>query len=314
MTESRVVVVLGGDPTERAAVTAAVLGRARGSALVLTGYPHAVDPGLDTSENGPVEVRADDPAARLEAYLSGAVDPDDDVLAALAAGGDTPLAAVLGWEYARRAAVAGYWETVVVELDGDLAAVRRIAAAGDLAEFVESRWPAHVRFASMAAGDLADLRVREAHRLALLAQGVADFLAGPVEVVPAGSGAARTAAMVALARGVVEPQIAPDGEGGTGSTIRSPCDLLRRLAWRGSGSGWSWTDSGYRYLCRHCCVDVFSWDRILIRGAGASRYDFCPTRSCGPRTSYPPMLWAGRGSIPLSSSTLDGRQTHREDR
>lgn len=214
MTESRVVVVLGGDPTERAAVTAAVLGRARGSALVLTAYPHAVDPGLDTSENGPVEVRADDPAARLEAYLSGAVDPDDDVLAALAAGGDTPLAAVLGWEYARRAAVAGYWETVVVELDGDLAAVRRIAAAGDLAEFVESRWPAHVRFASMAAGDLADLRVREAHRLALLAQGVADFLAGPVEVVPAGSGAARTAAMVALARGVVEPQIAPDGEGG----------------------------------------------------------------------------------------------------
>lgn len=214
MTDSRVVVVLGGDPTERAAVTAAVLSQVSGSALVLTGYPHAVDPGLDTSENGLVEVRADDPAARLESYLSGAVDPDDDVLAALAVGGDTPLAAVLGWEYARRAAVAGYWDIVVVELDGDLTAVRRIAAAGELAAFVESRWPAHVRFASMAAGDLADVRIREAHRLALLAGGVADFLSGPVEVMLAGSGGARTAAMVALARGAVEPQIAPDGQGG----------------------------------------------------------------------------------------------------
>ena len=33
---------------------------------------------------------------------------------------------------------------------------RRIAAAGELAAFVESQWPANVRFASMAAGARAD--------------------------------------------------------------------------------------------------------------------------------------------------------------
>lgn len=218
MTASRVVAVVGGGPSDRAAVTAGLLLDAGGTALVMTGHPGAVDARLDTSADGPVEVRVDDPAARLEAYRSGAVDPDDDVLAALAAGVDTPLAAVLAWEYARRAAAADWWDVVVVELDGDLPAVRGIAAAGELGAFVESRWPAHVRFASMAAGERADARVRDAHRLALLAAGVEDFLAGTVEVVVAGgvsdAVSARTAGIAELARGAVTPALEPDDEGG----------------------------------------------------------------------------------------------------
>ena len=213
MKDTRVVVVLGGDPAQRAVLTADVVTGSAGTALVLTGHPDALDPRLDTGETGTVEVRPDDPTARLEAFRSGAVDPDDDVLVALSAGGDTPLSAVLGWEYARRAAAAGYWDVVVVELDGDLAAVRRLAAAGELTAFVESRWPAHVRFASMAAGELADVRVREAHRLALLAQDVADFLAGPLRVEVAGGAPERTAAMAALARGAVVPDIEADDTG-----------------------------------------------------------------------------------------------------
>ncbi|MBB0991453.1 hypothetical protein G6009_08280, partial [Dietzia sp. SLG510A3-30A2] len=102
MSRTRVVVVLGGDPEDRAGVTADLLADPGCTALILTGHPDAVDPRLDVSEDGPVEVRVDDPTARLETYRSGAADPDDDVLAALAAGGDAPLAAVLGWEYARR--------------------------------------------------------------------------------------------------------------------------------------------------------------------------------------------------------------------
>lgn len=214
MSGTRVVVVLGGGPEDRARVTADVLVDPGTTALVLTGHPDAVDPRVDVSEDGPVEVRVDDPTARLEAYRSGAADPDDDVLAALAAGGDAPLAAVVGWEYARRAAASEFWDIVVVELDGDLAAIRRIAAAGELAAFVESRWPANVRFASMAAGGRADARVREAHRLALLAGDVADFLAGPIEIVVAGSRDAGVGARAALARGAVVPVVEPDGEGG----------------------------------------------------------------------------------------------------
>src|SRR5699024_8017203 len=137
---------------------------------------------LDAGDVGPVEVRPDVPAARLSSFVDGA---GDEVLAALALGGDGVLASVLGWEYARRAAAAQAWDLVVVELDGDLAGVRRIAAAGELAAFVESRWPAHVRFASMAAGDRADARLREAHRLSQLASDVSAFLAGMVEVVVA---------------------------------------------------------------------------------------------------------------------------------
>ena len=214
MTRSRVVLVLGGGPSDRAAATAELLADAPGRALVLTGHPDAVDARLDVSEHGPVEVRVDDPSARLEAYRSGAADPDDVVLAALSAGDDTPLAAVLGWEYARRAAIAGWWGTVVVELEGDLAAVRRIAAAGRLAAFVEARWPAHVRFASMAAGERAEARLREAHRLSLLVTDVVDFLSGAVEVVLAGVSPEGTAALVELARGAVVPEVRPDGEGG----------------------------------------------------------------------------------------------------
>lgn len=213
MKDTRVVVVMGGDPTDRAERTADVISGTGGTALVLTGHPDAVDSRLDSTEGGTVEVRADDPVARLDAYRSGAADPHDDLLAALAAGGDSPLSAVLGWEYARRATAARYWDVVVVELDGDLAAVRRLASAGELASFVESRWPAHVRFASMAAGDLADVRVREAHRLALLADDVASFLAGPVEVTVAGRAPERTAAMAELARGGVRPQIEADTDG-----------------------------------------------------------------------------------------------------
>lgn len=222
MKDTRVVVVLGGDPAQRAVLTADVISGSAGTSLVLTGHPDAVDPRLDTEETGAVEVRADDPTARLEAFRSGAVDPDDDVLAALSAGGDTPLSAVLGWEYARRAAAAGYWDVVVVELDGDLAAVRRLAAAGELAAFVESRWPAHVRFASMAAGELADARVREAHRLAMLAQDVAGFLSGPLQVVVAGAAPERTTAMAALARGAVAPDIENDDTGAYLVTYPSP--------------------------------------------------------------------------------------------
>ena len=215
MKETRVVVVMGADPAQRAVRTADLLTGTGGTALLLTGHPDAVDPRLDTGESGRVEVR-------LEAFRSGAVDPDDDVLAALSAGADTPLSAVLGWEYARRAAAAGYWDVVVVELDGDLAAVRRLAAAGQLAAFVESRWPAHVRYASMAAGDLADVRVREAHRLALLADDVADFLAGPLRVVVAGGAPERTTAMAELARGAVTPDIETDDAGTYLVTYPSP--------------------------------------------------------------------------------------------
>lgn len=222
MTARRVVVVLGGDIGDRAAATADLLLEDGGTALVLTGHPGAVDPRLDTSDDGPVEVRADDPAARLEAYRSGAADPDDDVLAALTTGSDAPLAAVLGWEYARRAAASGVWDVVVVELDGDLAAVRRIAATGELAAFVESRWPAHVRFASMAAGDRADLRMREAHRLSLLAADVSDFLAGPVEPLVVGASPGRTATLAALARGAVAPTVTPDGDGGFRAVLDVP--------------------------------------------------------------------------------------------
>ena len=222
MKETRVVVVMGADPAQRAVRTADLLTGTGGTALLLTGHPDAVDPRLDTGESGRVEVRADDPTARLEAFRSGAVDPDDDVLAALSAGADTPLSAVLGWEYARRAAAAGYWDVVVVELDGDLAAVRRLAAAGQLAAFVESRWPAHGRYASMAAGDLADVRVREAHRLALLADDVADFLAGPLRVVVAGGAPERTTAMAELARGAVTPDIETDDAGTYLVTYPSP--------------------------------------------------------------------------------------------
>ncbi|KAA0917244.1 hypothetical protein [Dietzia sp. ANT_WB102] len=214
MIRTRVVIVLGGGPEDRARTTADILERPGCTALVLTGHPDAMDPRLDVSADGPVELRVDDSRARLEAYRSGAANPDDDVLAALAVGGDTPLAAVLGWEYARRAAMSDFWDVVVVELDGELTAIRRLAAAGELAAFVESRWPANVRFASMAAGGRADARLREAHRLARLAGDVADFLAGPVEIVVAGSRTGDTAAMAALARGAVAPVVAPDGEGG----------------------------------------------------------------------------------------------------
>ena len=214
MSGARVVIVLGGDPPARSEAIAELLLASGGTALILTADPGAVDPRLDTSEDGPVEVRLDDHTARLEAYRSGAAEPEDDVLAALAAGGDSPLAAVLGWEYARRAAGAGAWDTVVVELDGELAAVRRIAAAGELVAFVESRWPVHVRFASMAAGERADPRVREAHRLSLLTADVARFLTSSVEVVAVGSGADRNAELAALARGVVRPTVAADGRGG----------------------------------------------------------------------------------------------------
>lgn len=207
MKDTRVVVVMGGDPTDRAEQTADIISRDGGTALILTGHPGAVDSRLSTPGGYDVEVRADDPVARLEAFRSGAADPDDDVLAALSVGADTPLSAVLGWEYARRAAASRYWDMVIVELDGDLAAVRRIASAGELTAFVESRWPAHVRFASMAAGDHADVRVREAHRVALVAADVAAFLSGPVEVVVAGGRPELTAAMAELARGAVTPEI-----------------------------------------------------------------------------------------------------------
>lgn len=214
MSDTRVVVVLGGDHPARSSVIADLLLEHGGTSLVLTNSPETVDSRLDTGESGPVELRVDDPVARLEAFRSGAVNPDDDVLAALSVGSDGPLAAVLGWEYARRAAAAGAWDVVVVELDGDATAVRKIAAAGELAAFVETRWPANVRFASMAAGDRADTRTREAHRLWQLTCDVSEFLSGGVEVVVAGAAPEPTAAMSALARGAVTPAVSADGNGG----------------------------------------------------------------------------------------------------
>lgn len=214
MTETRVVVVLGGDQRDRSSAIADLLLENGGTSLILTGSPETVDGRLDTSDAGSVEVRFDDPAVRMEAYRSGAVDPDDEVLAALSVGSDGPLAAVLGWEYARRAAAAGVWNVVVVELDGSLAGVRRIAATGELAAFVESRWPSHVRFASMAAGDRADARMREAHRLWQLTRDVSEFLADVVEVMVAGSASAEVAAMADLARGALTPEVSEDGRGG----------------------------------------------------------------------------------------------------
>lgn len=222
MSSTRVVVVLGGDLPDRSAATADLVVDHGGTALVLTGHPGAVAGRLDTSEDGPVEVRPDAPRSRLESYRSGAVDPDDDVLAALAAGGDGPLSAMLGWEYARRAAESAAWDLVVVELDGDLAGVRRLAAAGELSAFIETRWPTHVRFASMAAGDRADTRLREAHRLSRLAADVSEFLAGPIEVVVAGATPARTAELAHLARGAVVPRVSEDGRGGFRAEVPVP--------------------------------------------------------------------------------------------
>ncbi|MEX6465156.1 hypothetical protein AB6N35_12590 [Dietzia cinnamea] len=287
MNHTRVVVVLGGDPAERAGVTGGLLAESGRTALVLTGHPDAVDPRLDTSDEGPVEVRADDPTARLEAYRSGAADPDDDVLAALSAGGDTPLAAVLGWEYARRAAASGYWDVVVVELDGDLAAVRRIAAAGELAAFVESQWPANVRFASMAAGARADARVREAHRLALLAGDVAGFLSGPLEVIVVGRAPERTAAMAALARGAVRPEVAPDGDGGY--RVEYPVPTAPSTPASVEGDRLRLEHDGFRavlglppLLTR--CVLV---DSTFDAGAGRVRLRFLPDPDLWPQNLVP---------------------------
>jgi len=185
---ARVVVVLGGDTRQRAAATAALLSVSHpagggGRALLLTPAPAAVDPALDTGEDGAVEVRHDDPSGRVASFLAGdevpcGPDGPDEWLAALATGGDSPLAATLCLEYARRAAGAGWWDTVVVELDGEAAALRRLAAPTELAALVERRWPAHRRYASMAAGERAEPRVRAAHLVAGLAADVAGFLRG----------------------------------------------------------------------------------------------------------------------------------------
>lgn len=222
MSGVRVVVVLGGDHRARSVALADLVLDHGGTALVLTTSPGGVDARLDTGDDGPVEVRPDDAVSRLQSYLAGAADPDDDVLAALAAGAEGPLSSTLGWEYARRATAAAVWDLVVVELDGELAAVRRLAAAGELAAFVESRWPAHVRFAAMAAGDRADTRLREAHRLAVLAGDVAGFLADDVEVRVVGEEPARTAALADLVRGAVTPETTEDGRGGFRVTIPVP--------------------------------------------------------------------------------------------
>lgn len=222
MSSVRVVVVLGGDHRRRSGALADLVLDHGGTALVLTTHPGGVDARLDTGDDGTVEVRADDAVGRLESYLAGAADPDDDVLAALAAGSEGPLSSVLGWEYARRAGAAAAWGLVVVELDGELAAVRRLAAAGELAAFVESRWPAHVRFAAMAAGDRADARLREAHRLAGLATDVAGFLADDLEVHVVGKDPARTAELADLVRGAVAPEVVEDGRGGFRVTLPVP--------------------------------------------------------------------------------------------
>ena len=292
MTDCRVVVVQGGSPEDRAAVTASVLSQVEGASLILTGHPDAVDPGLDTSEDGPVEVRPDDPAARLEAFVSGAADPQDDVLAALAAGGDTPLAAVLGWEYARRAANAGYWDVVVVELEGDLTAARRMAAAGELAAFVESRWPAHVRFASMSAGELAEVRVREAHRLALLADDVAGFLSGPVEIVPV-SGGERALALAALARGAVAPELVSDGAGGYLASYPVPVPPTRPVAVTGERLDLSLDGLAVSLplpsLLRRCVLDGAEFDE----GAGRLHLRFLPDPELWP----PNLVRSGSGDL-----------------
>src|SRR5699024_2350401 len=126
---SRGVVGLGGDLDSRSSAVAEIIRDHGGTALVLTGHPGCVDRRLDSGDDGPVEVRPDDPAARLSSFVAGSVDADDEVLAALALGGDGVLASVLGWEYARRAAAAPAWELVEVALAGEGAGVRRVGGA-----------------------------------------------------------------------------------------------------------------------------------------------------------------------------------------
>ena len=64
MTQTLVVVILGGDPAQRAATTANLLSDGR-TALVLTSHPNAVDPRLATGDQGSVEIRPEDPISRL---------------------------------------------------------------------------------------------------------------------------------------------------------------------------------------------------------------------------------------------------------
>lgn len=226
----RVVVVLGGDRSDRSTVLADVVLTAPGRTLVLTCGHGALDPRLDTADAGGVEVRRLDPGALVRDYVGGADDPQDEVLAALAVGPDAPLARTLVWEYVRRAAASAFWGTVVVDLDGADAAPRVLAAPGRLLAFVDRRWPPHRRFAAMAAGERAETRIRMAHRLADLCSGVRDLLAG-VELVAAGADPHHVMALAELARGAVETVLTGDPRAGyvLEVPVPAPVDEAPRL-------------------------------------------------------------------------------------
>ena len=221
MSASRTVLVVGGSPAARSRRVGDLIDGCGGTALVLTADPVGLDPRLDAGDDGPVEVRYDDPAARVASFLSGAVAPEDPVLGALAVGTDAPLAATLGFEYARRACEAAAWDLVVLEIDGDLSALRRFAAPGALAAFVEEHWPANVRFASIAAGERAEPLLRDAQRIAETATAVGAWLAtGPDVVAAEPEEAAGLCELIDLARGALVPAL--EGDPATGYRLRIP--------------------------------------------------------------------------------------------
>ena len=228
----RAVVVLGGDRADRSRAVAELVQGAtsrRGRTepdrvLVLTCGHDELDPRTGTSADGRVELRRLEPTRLVGAYLAGASDPQDEVLAALATGTDAPLARTLLLEYARRAVASAFWATVVIDLDGGETAPRVLAAPDRLLAFVDRLWPAHRRFAAMAAGDRAEMRIRVAHQLAELSTGVRDFLAG-VELVGAGEHPGRMTALAELARGGAPAALSGDHRDGYVLEVAVPVPL-----------------------------------------------------------------------------------------
>lgn len=222
--DPRLVLLIGGDPSARARLVRKRLSGVTTPALLLTATPEMVDQweaGTDTL----VEVRADSPADNVDAWRAGALDPEDPVHAALAVGADSPLSALVGWEYVRRALEARFWSTVVVDLDGTYTAARRAAAVGELDRFVESHWPENQRFAAMAAGDGAEPRLREAHRIAITIAAVETMLAGPAEIIVATDDPGevrRRTALLNLARGATEVEISGSGRAGFSARLAVP--------------------------------------------------------------------------------------------
>lgn len=217
----RLVLVVGGDPVARARSVADRVSGMTTPALVLTATPEVLAAGWTDGTQPLVEVRAQSPLDNVAAWRAGAADPEDPVHSALAVGADSPLAVLAGWEYVRRACSSRFWSTVVVDLDGTYAAARRAAVVAELGDFVERNWPENQRFSAMAAGDSAEPRLREAHRISMTVAEVEEMLSGPAEVIVANDDEGerdRIAALVDLARGAVDVDVA--GTAGSGFTAR----------------------------------------------------------------------------------------------